>query len=101
MFYESASFKQYVNVNQKFPDTIKQVWREGDVVWVNEYHLMLLPSMLRAAGVTGLIGFFMHVAFPSSEIFRCLAKREDILKGMLGANLVGFQTYNVRSTFHL
>ncbi|KAK0200593.1 glycosyltransferase family 20 protein [Desarmillaria ectypa] len=99
MFYESASFKQYVNVNQKFADTIKQVWREGDVVWVNDYHLMLLPAMLRAAGVTGPIGFFMHVAFPSSEIFRCLSVREKLLKGMLGADLVGFQTANYARHF--
>ncbi|KAK0472525.1 alpha,alpha-trehalose-phosphate synthase [Armillaria novae-zelandiae] len=99
MFYESASFKQYVKVNQKFADTIKQVWREGDVVWVNDYHLMLLPAMLRAAGVTGPIGFFMHVAFPSSEIFRCLSVREKLLKGMLGADLVGFQTANYARHF--
>lgn len=66
-------------------------------VWVNDYHLMLLPAMLREA--PGLpshvpIGFFMHVAFPSSEIFRCLAVREHLLRGPLGADLVGFQTVN-------
>ncbi|KAG7443758.1 uncharacterized protein BT62DRAFT_953038 [Guyanagaster necrorhizus] len=99
MFYESASFKQYVKVNQKFADTIKQIWREGDVVWVNDYHLMLLPAMLRAAGVTGPIGFFMHIAFPSSEIFRCLSVRDKLLKGMLGADLVGFQTANFARHF--
>ncbi|KAF9003108.1 glycosyl transferase, partial [Hymenopellis radicata] len=92
LFYESASFKHYVDVNQKFADTIKAVWQEGDVVWVNDYHLMLLPQMLRAAGVPGPIGFFMHVAFPSSEIFRCLSVRDKLLRGVLGADLVGFQT---------
>ncbi len=92
LFYESASFKHYVDVNQKFADTIKAVWQEGDVVWVNDYHLMLLPQMLRAAGVPGPIGFFMHVAFPSSEIFRCLSVRDKLLRGALGADLVGFQT---------
>ncbi|KAF8903066.1 alpha,alpha-trehalose-phosphate synthase [Mucidula mucida] len=92
LFYESASFKHYVDVNQKFADTIKAVWQEGDVVWVNDYHLMLLPQMLRTAGVPGPIGFFMHVAFPSSEIFRCLSVRDKLLRGVLGADLVGFQT---------
>ncbi|KIY70060.1 glycosyltransferase family 20 protein [Cylindrobasidium torrendii FP15055 ss-10] len=92
MFYESASFKHYVEVNQKFAEAIRNVWHEGDVVWVNDYHLMLLPQMLRQAGITGPIGFFMHVAFPSSEIFRCLSVREQLLRGVLGADLVGFQT---------
>lgn len=95
LFYESASFKDYVAVNQQFADTIKGIWREGDVVWVNDYHLMLLPAMLRAPGMippTAPIGFFLHVSFPSSEIFRCLSVRESLLRGMLGADLIGFQT---------
>ena len=61
------------------------------IVWVNDYHLMLLPSMIRAKLPHAPIGFFMHVAFPSSEIFRCLPRRKEILDGMLGANLVCFQ----------
>lgn len=61
-------------------------------MWVNDYHLMLLPSMLRARLPNASIGFFMHVAFPSSEIFRCLPMREKLLHGMLSADLVGFQT---------
>jgi trehalose 6-phosphate synthase complex regulatory subunit len=64
-------------------------------VWVNDYHLMLLPSLLRASPKFTAhvpIGFFMHVAFPSSEIFRCLSVRESLLRGLLAADLVGFQT---------
>lgn len=64
-------------------------------VWVNDYHLMLLPSLLRASPKLPShvpIGFFMHVAFPSSEIFRCLSVRDSLLKGLLAADLVGFQT---------
>ncbi|SJL10603.1 uncharacterized protein ARMOST_13993 [Armillaria ostoyae] len=98
-FYESASFKQYVKVNQKFADTIKPVWREGDVVWVNDYYLMLLPVTLRAAGVMGPIRFFMHVAFPSSKIFQCLPIWEELLKGILGTEFVGFQTANYAHHF--
>ncbi|OCH91316.1 hypothetical protein OBBRIDRAFT_873262 [Obba rivulosa] len=98
-FYESASYKQYVAVNQRFADTIAAAYKEGDVVWVNDYHLMLLPAMLRARLPGASIGFFMHVAFPSSEIFRCLSDREDLLRGVLGADLIGFQTANYARHF--
>ncbi|KAI0742614.1 glycosyltransferase family 20-domain-containing protein [Daedaleopsis nitida] len=98
-FYESAAFKQYVAVNQRFADTIVSAYVEGDIIWVNDYHLMLLPAMLRERLPGAPIGFFMHVAFPSSEIFRCLSVREDLLKGVLGADLVGFQTANYARHF--
>ncbi|KAJ3868933.1 glycosyltransferase family 20 protein [Lentinula novae-zelandiae] len=102
LFYESASYKQYVNANWAFAQRIGEVWKEGDVVWVNDYHLMLVPLMLRSSGLipnTAPIGFFLHVAFPSSEIFRCLSVREHLLKGILGADLVGFQTANYARHF--
>ncbi|KAG5636272.1 hypothetical protein H0H81_008558 [Sphagnurus paluster] len=102
MFYESASFKQYAAVNQRFADAIIAAHQDGDIIWVNDYHLMLLPGMLRASGkipATTPIGFFMHVAFPSSEIFRCLSVRQDLLRGLLGADLVGFQTANYARHF--
>ncbi|EIW74943.1 glycosyltransferase family 20 protein [Coniophora puteana RWD-64-598 SS2] len=101
LFYESGSFKQYQAVNQRFADVIIANYKEGDIIWVNDYHLMLLPALLRASPVTrdAPIGFFMHVAFPSSEIFRCLAVREPLLRGLLGADLVGFQTANFARHF--
>ncbi|KAH9856277.1 glycosyltransferase family 20-domain-containing protein [Lenzites betulinus] len=98
-FYESAAFKQYVAVNQRFADTIAAAYQEGDIIWVNDYHLMLLPQMLRDRLPNAPIGFFLHVAFPSSEIFRCLSVREDLLKGLLGADLLGFQTANFARHF--
>ncbi|KAG8726225.1 hypothetical protein FRC12_023585, partial [Ceratobasidium sp. 428] len=98
-FYESTSFRQYEAVNQKFADAIVQEYQEGDVVWVNDYHLLLVPQMVRAKLPNATIGFFLHVAFPSSEIFRCLAVRENLLRGMLGADLVGFQTHNYARHF--
>lgn len=61
---------------------------------MNDYHLLLLPQMLRAKLPTATIGFFLHVAFPSSEIFRCLSVRAPLLRGLLAADLVGFQTAN-------
>ncbi|EMD35057.1 glycosyltransferase family 20 protein [Gelatoporia subvermispora B] len=98
-FYESESYKQYVAVNQRFADTIAAAYKDGDVIWVNDYHLMLLPEMLRTRLPGAPIGFFMHVAFPSSEIFRCLSDREDLLRGVLGADLIGFQTANYARHF--
>lgn len=68
-------------------------------VWVNDYHLMLVPNMVREKLPNACIGFFMHVAFPSSEIFRCLAVRAQLLQGMLAADLIGFQTANFARHF--
>ncbi|KAF9473941.1 hypothetical protein BDN70DRAFT_924896 [Pholiota conissans] len=97
VLHASESYKQYVSVNQRFADAIIDNFQEGDIIWVNDYHLLLLPTLLRLSPKippTTPIGFFMHVAFPSSEIFRCLSVRKDLLRGMLGADLVGFQTAN-------
>ncbi|KAF7979898.1 hypothetical protein HWV62_40284, partial [Athelia sp. TMB] len=102
LFYESASYKQYVAVNQRFADAIVANYQEGDIIWINDYHLMLLPAMLRASPnlpANVPIGFFMHVAFPSSEIFRCLSVREPLLRGLIAADLVGFQTVNFARHF--
>jgi trehalose 6-phosphate synthase/phosphatase len=102
LFYESASWKQYVAVNRRFAETIMDQIQEGDIVWVNDYHLMLLPALIRnhpKYSSSNPIGFFMHVAFPSSEIFRCLSVRESLLNGILGADLVGFQTANFARHF--
>ncbi|KAI6013251.1 glycosyltransferase family 20-domain-containing protein, partial [Pisolithus marmoratus] len=100
-FDEGASFKQYRSVNQRFTGFIVENYREGDMVWVNDYHLILLPALLRSHSKTALapIGFFLHVAFPSSEIFRCLSVRDSLLKGVLGADLVVFQTANYARHF--
>ncbi|KAJ7581039.1 glycosyltransferase family 20 protein [Mycena floridula] len=102
MFDGGENFQDYVTVNRAFAQKIKEVWREGDVVWVNDYHLMLLPAMLRGDGgiMAGApIGFFLHVAFPSSEIFRCFSVREHLLRGLLGSDLIGFQTANYARHF--
>ncbi|KAJ3497214.1 hypothetical protein NMY22_g19723 [Coprinellus aureogranulatus] len=100
MFYESATYKQYVAVNQRFAETIASIYQEGDVIFINDYHLMLLPLMLRKIlPPTAAIGFFLHVAFPTSEIFRCLAMRKELLLGILGADFVGFQTANYARHF--
>ncbi|THU78522.1 glycosyl transferase, partial [Dendrothele bispora CBS 962.96] len=96
---EGVGYREYVEVNRRVAEKIRECWKEGDVVWVNDYHLMLVPRMLRAMGVGGTIGFFLHVSFPSSEIIRCLPVRVPLLRGILGADLVGFQTANYARHF--
>jgi trehalose-6-phosphate synthase len=64
------------------------------IVWINDYHLMLVPGMLRQMIPDVCIGFFLHIPFPSSEILRCLPVRKQILNGLLGADYIGFQTYS-------
>lgn len=90
--YDDYSWKQYVKVNEAFANTIAAYWRPGDSIWIHDYHLLLLPSMLHERLPQAEIGFFMHAAFPSSEVFRCLNPRNELLNGLLGADLIGFQT---------
>lgn len=82
----------YVKVNQAFADKVVQNYKRGDIIWIHDYHLCLVPQMIRQKLPDAQIGFFLHTAFPSSEVFRCLAARKELLDGMLGANLVAFQT---------
>lgn len=89
--YADHSWDFYRNVNQSFADKVVAAYKRGDMIWIHDYHLMLAPSMIRKKLPDAQIGFFLHTAFPSSEIFRCLAHRKDLLEGMLGASLVAFQ----------
>lgn len=86
------SWKFYRNVNQAFADKVVKNYKRGDTIWIHDYHLCLVPQMIREKLPDAKIGFFLHTAFPSSEVFRCLAARRQLLEGMLGANLVAFQT---------
>lgn len=90
--YADHSWNFYVNLNQAFADKVVSTYKRGDTIWVHDYHLLLVPGMIRKKIPDAKIGFFLHTAFPSSEVFRCLAKRRELLEGMLGANLVAFQT---------
>ncbi|KAI9814089.1 MAG: hypothetical protein M1832_005977 [Thelocarpon impressellum] len=90
--YEDHSWVYYVKVNRAFADKVVKNYKRGDTIWVHDYHLLLVPAMIRQKLPDARIGFFLHVAFPSSEVFRCLAVRNELLEGLLGSNLVGFQT---------
>ncbi|KAF7727461.1 threalose-6-phosphate phosphatase [Apophysomyces ossiformis] len=90
---QKKNWGDYVAVNQIFAEKILEHYRPGDIIFVNDYHLCLVPQMVRDKLPDVPIGMFIHTTFPSSEIFRCLTACKQILHGILGANLVGFQTY--------
>ncbi|KAK4542117.1 hypothetical protein LTR36_007148 [Oleoguttula mirabilis] len=97
--YADHSWEFYRNVNQAFADKIVSGYKRGDIIWVHDYHLLLVPGMIRQKLPDAKIGFFLHTAFPSSEVFRCLSTRIELLEGMLGANLIAFQTEEYKNHF--
>lgn len=92
MRFDAADWEVYREVNRRFADAVLQELQPGDFVFVQDFHLMLLPAMLREARPDLQIGFFLHIPFPSSEIYRIFARREEVLQGILGADVVGFHT---------
>lgn len=94
--YESSYFEAYVRVNQLFAEKIAALLEPGDQVWVHDYQLMLLPHLLRLKKPDATIGFFLHIPFPSYEIFRLLPTewKKSLLHGLMGADLIGFHTYD-------
>jgi len=91
--YQHHWWQTYEKINACFADAVCDTAKEGDLVWVHDYHLMLLPKMLRKRRPDLRIGFFLHTPFPSYEIFRCHPKRQELLEGLLGADLIGFHTF--------
>jgi trehalose 6-phosphate synthase/phosphatase len=89
-----SGWEAYKSVNEKFADAVAGIHREGDVIWVHDYQLLLLPALLRERLPEAQIGFFLHIPFPSSEVFRILPWRSEILRGLLGADLIGFHTFS-------
>ena len=86
-------------MNKLFADRILELYSPGDIVMVHDYQLMLLPSLLRQRLPNIYIGFFLHVPFPSSEFYRCLSRRKEVLEGVLGANMIGFQSFSYSRHF--
>ena len=83
----------YVTANRRFRDAVLEHLEPGDTVWIHDYHLMLLPRLIRDVAPEAHVGFFLHVPFPASETFRIVPRRDEILRGLLGADLVAFQTH--------
>ncbi len=99
--YFAEHWNQYVSVNETFCDAVLEIVKPGDIVWVHDYQLMLLPAMLRKKIPDLAIGYFHHIPFPSFEIFRLLPRewRNSILEGLLGSDLVGFHTHDYTQYF--
>jgi trehalose 6-phosphate synthase/phosphatase len=94
-----SDFDVYAKVNEKFAEMVAAHYQEGDIVWVHDYQLCLVPALLRQRLPTARIGYFLHIPFPASEVLRTLPWREQILEGLLGADLIGFHTFTYRSHF--
>lgn len=97
--YEDSYWQAYQEVNEHFAKVTIAHLQEGDIVWVHDYQLLLLPALIRKAFPEISIGFFLHIPFPSYEIFRILPWRREILEGVLGADLIGFHTFGYMRHF--
>lgn len=97
--YDAAEWQAYQEVNRLFRDKVLEIARPNDTLWIQDYHLMLLPALIREALPEARIGFFLHIPFPSYEIYRYLPWRTEILEGLLGADLIGFHTYGYTRHF--
>jgi len=100
--FDETQFEAYIRANKAFLDTVNDIIHEGDMVWVHDYHLMLLPQMLRESHPESFdlkIGFFLHIPFPSSEMYLVLPVRKEILLGVLNCDLIGFHTFDYARHF--
>lgn len=97
--YDEDEWKAYVAINERFASIVAEHAPEGARVWVHDFHLMLLPAMLRRLRPDLQIGFFLHIPFPSSEVYRLLPRREELLEGLLGSDYIGFHTSDYAQHF--
>ena len=97
--YERNSWGAFEKVNKVFANSVLKIAEPEDMAWAHDYHLMLLPSLLREEYPDLAIGFFLHTPFPSSDVFRLIPWREEILYGLLAADLLGFHTYSYVQNF--
>lgn len=99
--YRSEYFEDYRKVNQLFADKLLEIYQPNDVIWVHDYQLMMVPDMIRKVLPDATIGFFLHIPFPSYEIFRLLPAewKRQLMQGMMGADLVGFHTHEYAQHF--
>ncbi|KAI0099753.1 trehalose-phosphatase [Nemania sp. FL0031] len=96
---ERIEWANYYRANLQFANKIIEIYKPGDIVVIHDYYLLLLPSMLRQRVPNMYISFFLHCPFPSSEFLRCLPRRKEVLEGLMGSNLIGFQSYSYSRHF--
>lgn len=92
--YKQSNWDYYEKVNNKFKEAVLKIAEPGDTIWIHDYQLLLLPSLIRNELPDSSIGFFLHIPFPSHEMFRLIPWRYELLNGMLGADLIGFHTFD-------
>jgi trehalose 6-phosphate synthase/phosphatase len=92
--YKEELWLAYQRVNKKFAEILSEELEDDDTVWIHDYQLLLLPQLIRAISPNATIGFFLHIPFPSYESFRLLPWRRELLNGLLGADFLGFHTYD-------
>lgn len=99
--FDEGFWQEYRNVNRIFGEAVANALQPDDVVWIHDYHLMLLPRLVREKFPEIPIGFFLHIPFPSFEIFRLMPRawREELIDGLLGSSLVGFHTHDYTRDF--
>lgn len=99
--FNQDHYQSYIEVNQLFCEKVSEVLRPGDFLWIHDYQLMLLPGMVRNRVPDANMGFFLHIPFPSIEIFKLLPRkwREGLLNGIIGADLIGFHTNDYTQHF--
>ncbi len=97
--FELVGWNNYQEVNELFADTVARIAAPNSTIWIHDYHLMLLPRLLRERLPNAKIGFFLHIPFPSSEVYRLLPVRREILEGLVGADVIGFHTYDYARHF--
>lgn len=97
--YNPAFWLTYQQVNQRTAEAVLNISQPGDLIWIHDYHLMLVPGLIRAQRPEAAIGYFLHIPFPSFELFRTLPWREELMSGALGSDLIGFHTYDYARHF--
>jgi trehalose 6-phosphate synthase/phosphatase len=97
--YDATDWEYYQKVNRKFFERVREILQPDDIVWIQDYHLLLLPQLIRETFAEATVGIFLHIPFPSMEVFRYLPWRKELLQGMLGADLIGFHTYDYSRHF--
>lgn len=99
--FNNQYYEAYVEANTLFCEVIMPHLKPGDFIWIHDYQLLLLPELIRQRMQNVIMGFFLHIPFPSFEVFRLLPRnwRESVIRGMLGADLIGFHTHDYTQHF--
>lgn len=97
--YSTREWEAYESANRLFRDRVVKIAGARDLIWIHDYHLMLLPRLIRDRVANARIGFFLHVPFPPYDVLRRLPWHRDVVAGLLAADLIGFHTYDDAQSF--